>query len=377
VIRESDSITWLILAGRKRRGPDPVEWVEETKMKLVSDVIAKLKNISLIDRIIVSSNDQDFLDRVKSEDPRVIPDYFIVNGSFNFGAKLVEIIEKFRIHNLFYWGGGASPLITAEILESLCTSIVSGDSILYTNNFFSADWVAFTPAKAALEINPPALDNNLAYALWKERGIRSIYIEPTVEIIGDVDTPADLLILKEIPQVGISTRDYLSKLPLNTERVKKMIDLLQDRNRIFLSGRVGSSLFRYLDTRCSCSFRIISEERGMRSFGRVERKEVKSIIGKMFEEMGLDSTFSFIESANHGAIMDSRVPFAHIRGSVKTEDRFFSDLGIYEEVRDPWVKNFTKRVIESPIPILTGGHSLISGGLWALVSSFGELPNFY
>jgi hypothetical protein len=377
VKKKSSEITWLILAGRKNNIESaPVQWVENTRQAMVEDLILKIRDIGLIDRIIVSSNDTGFLDRVVCADARIIPDYFESGETFDFSGWLNERVVRYTPENLFYWGGGASPLITAEIIESLCSSIISGENILYTNNFFSADWAAFTPASAVLGIPDIHMDNNLAYSLWKERNLRSIYIEPSVEIVGDVDTPADLLILAELPGVGVKTGEYLRSLKLDTSRVRRLIELLQDRNRIFLSGRVGSSLFKYLDTKCRCSFRIISEERGMRSTGRLRRGEVRSILGTMFEEMGLEKTFKFIESASQAAVIDSRIPFAQLRGDVSVCDRFYSDLGLWQEIKDPWVRDFTKRAMEAPIPVLLGGHSLILGGMWSLVSAYGEISIF-
>jgi hypothetical protein len=377
VKKKSSKITWLILAGRKNNTESiPVKWVENTRQAMVEDLIVKLQNIDFIDRIIVSSNDSDFLEKITPADARIIPDYFFSDEKFDFAQWLNKRITRFAPENLFYWGGGASPLITGEILESLCSSIISGENILYTNNFFSADWTAFTPASAALEVPDVRMDNNLAYSLWKERNLRSIYIEPSIEIVGDVDTPADLLILAEHPGTGAHTKRYLNSLNLDTSKIRKFVDLLQDRNRIFLSGRVGSSLFKYLDTRCRCSFRIVSEERGMRSTGRLQRGEVCSILGTMFEEMGLEKTFEFIEKTSHAAVIDSRIPFAQLRGEVSTHDRFCSDLGMWEKIKDPWVRDFTRRASESKIPFLLGGHSLILGGMWSLVSAYGEIPIF-
>lgn len=373
----NNPITFFILAGSKKITSEPARWLKQTREAMVLDLLRKLNSIEIIDRIIISSNDDDFLEIINGMDPRIILDKFHSPKSFNFGEWLSERILKYKPRSVFYWGAGASPFMTGELLESFCASISTGKDIMYANNFFSADWVAFTPAEASLEITPPPMDNNLAYYLWQERSLRSIYIAPSVEIIGDVDTPADLLVLKVHPNTSSHTADYLKTLDLDTTRIKKFISLLPERNRIFLSGRVGSSLFKYLDTRSPCKYRIISEERGMRSSGRLKRREVRSFFGEMIEKVGLDMVFQFIEETSKAAVIDSRVIFAHISKKVSTNDRFYSDLGIPGMIGDPFVREFTKRVINSPIPILTGGHSLILGGLWALVSAFGELPAFY
>jgi len=38
-------------------------------------------------------------------------------------------------------------------------------------------------------------------------------------------------------------------------------------------------------------------------------------------------------------------------------------------IHDPWIREFTAAVRDAPIPILLGGHSLVSGGLYALAEN--------
>ena len=47
-------------------------------------------------------------------------------------------------------------------------------------------------------------------------------------------------------------------------------------------------------------------------------------------------------------------------------DRFLSDLGRWQDIRDPFLRGLTRAALEAPIPVLLGGHSLMSGGLMAL-----------
>ena len=372
-----NKVTFLILAGKKKNMCGPARQVHRVKEAMVSDMLEKLALTEQVDRIIVSSNDGDFLDRVKDQDPRIVIDKFEDRGDFHFGRWLFERIERYQPSNLFYWGAGASPFITREIIESICTSIIEGENILYTNNFFSADWVAFTPAKTALSMEPPPMDNNLAYHLWQHRALRSIYIAPSVEIVGDVDTPADLPILAVHPHTGSHARKVLESLNPDTSRVERFCSLLKERNHIFMAGRVGSSLFKYLDTNCPCSFRILSEERGMRSFGRLKKRQVRSILGTMVDAMGTRGVLDFIGEMCDGAVIDTRVLFAHRLGRVGTRDRFYSDLFEPDKIKEPFVAEFTREVMNAKIPVLLGGHSLILGGTWAMVSAFGQLPFFY
>ncbi|HZP26437.1 MAG TPA: hypothetical protein VFB90_05255, partial [Dehalococcoidia bacterium] len=48
------------------------------------------------------------------------------------------------------------------------------------------------------------------------------------------------------------------------------------------------------------------------------------------------------------------------------EDRFLSDLGRWQDIDEPFLREFTRAACESDLPVLLGGHSLVSGGLMLL-----------
>ncbi|MFZ5923879.1 MAG: hypothetical protein ACOYW4_01400, partial [Bacillota bacterium] len=50
-------------------------------------------------------------------------------------------------------------------------------------------------------------------------------------------------------------------------------------------------------------------------------------------------------------------------------DRFSSDLMRPEDIENPVAREFTRSVLASDIPIVLGGHCLVSGGLRALTDS--------
>ena len=66
------------------------------------------------------------------------------------------------------------------------------------------------------------------------------------------------------------------------------------------------------------------------------------------------------------AFIDTRVLFAHFKLKLSAEERFLSDMGRWQEIKNPWLKEFTRAAAESTIPIVLGGHSLVSGGIWVL-----------
>jgi len=66
------------------------------------------------------------------------------------------------------------------------------------------------------------------------------------------------------------------------------------------------------------------------------------------------------------------VIFSHLGLEPSLSDRFHSDLGQVERIDDPFVREFTQAALEAPIPVILGGHSLVSGGLLALIEIAGQ-----
>ena len=55
-------------------------------------------------------------------------------------------------------------------------------------------------------------------------------------------------------------------------------------------------------------------------------------------------------------------------------DRFNSDLHRWEEVDDPFLRRFTQAAAQAQIPVVLGGHSVVAGGLMALIESLELKP---
>ena len=107
----------------------------------------------------------------------------------------------------------------------------------------------------------------------------------------------------------------------------------------------------------------------MRASGRQARGEALSLLGFYLDEVGLERFFATLAKMSQAVFLDSRVLFAHRRIWPSAPDRFYSDLRQAEKINDPWVRRFTEAAIAAPIPVVLGGHSLVSGGLYALVEA--------
>ncbi len=109
----------------------------------------------------------------------------------------------------------------------------------------------------------------------------------------------------------------------------------------------------------------------MQADGR-DTKGSHSILGFYLEAVGPEAFFKALASLGSAAFLDTRVIFSHLRLQVSASDRFLSDLGKPEAIQHPYVRRFTEAALSADIPVVLGGHSLVSGGMLALVEAFGK-----
>ena len=289
---------------------------------------------------------------------------------YHLGRALSRVILAERCRNVIYFGGGACPLITEAELGEISRRLKEEKNVVFTNNPFSADVVAFSPAEAIAAIDPPEVDNPLPMLLHRQAGLRLVQLPRTLGINFDVDTPTDLMVLAVHPGVGKRTKALLEELPFDRRRFEKAKELLMNPEaQALIYGRVGAPLFGYLDEKSRCRIRLISEERGMKASGRDERGEVVSILGLLWQNTTPERFFTALADLADVAFLDTRVIFAHLFGRVKRADRFYSDLGLPDQVGEARVRRFTEAALAAPIPVILGGHSLVTGGLWALLDA--------
>jgi len=226
----------------------------------------------------------------------------------------------------------------------------------------------------------------------------------------DLDTPTDLLVYKEIlraadatldgsvisgrtnaggpisagsgnqappgdalprAEASAATRAALEALNWNPPRWDEaLVQLRRPFADTVLIGRVGAPLIAHLNQTYTLRLRVFSEERGMKALGREERGEVRTLLGAYLEDAGPRRFFERLAEVADVAIIDTRPLFAHGGRRVSEADRFASDLGMVEDIRDPWVRELTATTLESWVkPTILGGHALVSGGLFGLLDA--------
>ncbi|HLZ09885.1 MAG TPA: hypothetical protein VKT80_14940 [Chloroflexota bacterium] len=359
------SITPLIFVGGSRA--TPVEaLIADAHEAIAADLLEQLSNIPIAARPIVATSSVAFAALARGQNVDVIVD----SPDFHFGRVLSSLIERYDIRRAFYLGGGSTPLLTVSAIEDIIRQVSREDDCLVANNFFSCDFVAFSPATAIQRIRLPSIDNDLAYRLHHEAGLKNIVLPRTTGTQMDVDTPTDLSILTLHPGVGPHLRAVLDRANLDAERVQSIGRTMTDPTaEVVIAGRVGSYVLAHLESDAACRTRVFSEERGMRANGREARGQVRSLLGYHLAAVGPRQFFRDLAELGNAALIDTRVLFHHLGLMPSASDRFLSDLLRPADIADPTVREFTQAALDAPLPVLLGGHSLVAGGLWALIDA--------
>jgi hypothetical protein len=368
-----EPVTVVIFEGGRQDSPVEADLVK-VRHALLLDNLAKFLASSYIGEIFLLTNYPELareaallgvLTEINQQKP----------ADFAFGRELQRIVRARSPKHLFYLGGAGAPLLTTAEIDGICQSLLAQERAVITNNSQSADLVAFTPASLLLQIPPPAMDNTLALDLQAGCGLFRQLAPATLGTVFDLDTPADLLILAVTSLAGPRALQLLKEISLDLTLLRKArAVLLGDYEDVILMGRVGAPVIARMNSNLKVRLRVFSEERGMKALGRMREQKVVSLMAYFLEEVGLEAFFNYIGRVCSCAFIDSRVIFAHRKLDPSDADRFNSDLGRWQQIKDPFVRDFTRAALACPVPVILGGHSLILGGLWALVEDIG--PQF-
>jgi hypothetical protein len=365
----------LILMAGAVTAPGPaVRLVQGARQAAALDTLAAAEATGLFDAVIVATNDHDWA----ADLPDTVQVDFDPPGSeFGYGHRLAEVIESHRLTHVVYMGAGSAPLMGASDIERIVGSLLAAEELVVTNNLHSTDWAGFVPAEAIRGREDRVLrDNSLAWVLHREAGLPVESWPVSARSRLDIDTPTDLLVLAIHPGCGPRLAAELSGSGLDTGRLERARTVLMtEGSHVMVAGRVGSATWRALEERTLCWVRLVAEERGMVASGRQMRGEVHSVLGAYLDEVGMPRFFDSLERWADAVFMDNRVLLAHEGLWPSDEDRFASDLGWAEQVKDPFLAEFTRCATATSIPTVLGGHSLVAGGLLALLETLPGLSS--
>jgi hypothetical protein len=289
-------------------------------------------------------------------------------GPFHFGRRLAALVERLGLRSVVYFSGGSVPLLTAQDFVGIAQELGRGEGKVVANNYYSADLVAFSPVDALRRVDLPAIDNPLARLLAEQAGLATHTLPRSVATQFDIDAPAELAILTLVGGAGPRLQALLDGWRLDVSLYRRVLPLfIVSTAQVLVAGRSSSRVWQYLERQTACRVRFFAEERGMQAEGRIEGGQARSLVGFYLAEVGVQRFFATVAELADAAFLDSRVILAHLGLQPSRADRFLSDLGRYEEIEDPFLRELTEGAARAAIPVALGGHSLVSGGLMALI----------
>jgi hypothetical protein len=321
------------------------------------DWLDRAARVGSIGRMLVATNSARFAARIRASHPDA--EVALDSGSFHFGRRLRDLVTAHRLARPFYAGGGSGIFLTEDDLRWISDTVAQGENRLVANNFYSSDLVAFTPGEAISRIEPPDTDNDLAWRLARQAGLEALALPPSAVSLFDLDTPVDLMICQAHPACP--------------PRRRALEVLRKPGARVLLAGRVGAAARAYMEAHTPCTVAVLAEERGMRASGRMDRGEVRTVLGYLLGERGPEGLFQALAEVADLVLLDSRVLLSHLGKWPTNADRYRSDLLRPDDIADPALKAIT-HAAAAPVPVLLGGHSLVSGGLYALVDIAQSAP---
>jgi len=289
-------------------------------------------------------------------------------GAFHFGRRLARVIDRYGVERAVYFSGGGLPLLSAQEFVGIAQELSRDDGLVITNNLYSADLVAFSPGEALKEIRLPESDNPLARLLAEQAGLSARPLPRSVSSQFDIDSPSDLAILTLVGGAGPRLQGLLDCWRLDAAPYRGVLAYFTESTaQVLVAGRTGSQVWQYLERETACRVRFFAEERGMQAEGRLQAGQARSLLGFYLAEVGAERFFVTLAELADAAFLDTRVLLAHRGVEASRADRFLSDVGQHEAIEEPFLRQFTQAAGRAPIPVLLGGHSLVSGGLMALV----------
>jgi hypothetical protein len=339
-------------------GPSDIErMVASAREASACDLVQSLQTlVSTI--VVVCSPDSSHAFESIGASVRVV----VETENFHFGETLKQIIRDFELSSVVYFGSGSGTLLTSEQLADIVGFTRRTQTEALFNNYYSCDFAVFTDTSSLLQLPLPATDNGLGFLL-SDHGVKCYSLPRSLATQFDLDTPIDLLLLKEAARGGTRLRAFLNAQQFDHPSLQQISSLLVERTAlVYLVGRVSPVTWQAFEQQVACRTAGIIEGRGMKAYA--DRQS--PVLANLFHQRGFAEFFRALEESADAAIIDSRPLLARHGVLPSPHERFSCDLFQVSELSDPiWIE-FAQRAIDCSIPILLGGHSLVSGGLYLL-----------
>ncbi len=284
------------------------------------------------------------------------------SSPFHFGRTLQSIIGEYETEALLYFGSGSGGLLDAQRARALIRFAKREKAGALLNNFYSCDYAAIARVQDLLALDLPSIDNSLGFAL-SDAGIACYSLPREFETQFDIDTPTDVLLLAATELGGERMRRFTQSITYEHQAIPRILPLLRTRDaQLMIIGRVNPITWAHFEQEIACRTSVLSEGRGMRSYPSGK----ETLLSNLLTRKGAIPFFEKLENVCDGAIIDTRPFLVQGRDLPPASDRFASDLLDHAAIIDPLWREFTFAASQAKIPVILGGHSLVSGGLYLL-----------
>jgi hypothetical protein len=290
-----------------------------------------------------------------------------------------------RMDAIGYAGAGALALLADDGLDALLSPI-PGEVV--ANNRFSADaFVVAGDLDRALGALAGCPTDNAAPRHLEAAGFAVRDLGAAAWTRFDVDTTLDLALLRLATRLdGMrrpedAVRGFLDmvRLPgggtLDVPHLERLGEVIRDRRaELVLAGRVAGATAVHLETETACRVRSFIEERGMRS-ARGIGGAPRSLLAAFLARTSPAELIAELATLGDAVVLDTRVLMAARSGSAEArdwppeEERFASDFGDAGRIATPWLRELTEAAAAATVPVLFGGHALVSDGLRLIVAA--------
>ena len=365
----SNTIPLIMLQGGDGGAHPLIAAMRQLRQACARDELQRVQQSGAYGPLIVATDDADWARSL--DDLHVTIDLDSSDLPFHFGRRLAEIVDRHQLDRFLYLGAAAAPLLEVDQYGAIAAAIREADRVVVTNNLHSSDWAAVTPA-STIDAWAERLenDNSLGWVLSHEAGLSPLAWSASPASRLDIDVPVDAQIAALHPACGRHLREAVHRLAWDDNRLRAARAVMSKMaTRVILAGRVPSWAWAQMERSTQCWVRVYSEERGMRAAGRLQAGQGRSLLNEHLHAVGLRQFVAGLCELADTILFDTRVLWAANGLWPSASDRYASDLGLVNLISEPFIRDFTRAIVEASIPIVTGGPTLVSGGLWALLEA--------
>lgn len=282
------------------------------------------------------------------------------DADFHFGNALKRIVADLGLHGVLYFGSGAGSLLSEEELARLAEFADGETPGALFNNFYSCDFCSIAAASCLRELPLPRIDNPLGFSL-SDAGVPCFALPRALATQFDIDTPSDLFLLARSDAGSPELRAFCSTIDPCHPTLDRALATLADRASVTcLVGRLSPLTWSHFEAQVACRTSALVEGRGMRAGASQHALWIRQVL----HDGGPELFFDRLARACDSAWIDTRPLLADADCLTSAADRFASDALLAEDIVDPLWRAFTDAARRASIPVVLGGHTLVSGGLY-------------